>query len=214
MRRNSASAKPGRGALNSRTIAFWRFDTSGVGTFDMISNTTGQYSRPIPLQYPKVGTTNSAVRVGTIDVASGATRWIGLTGDPRQNYVPQMSWAGTSRQGVPAICQPAAEHLSPAARRSRQRDDDAAVRRTRRRLGRGERRSDWLDGGKRFTWLSERDGWRHLYVASSDGKTPRPAHPRQVRRRRACSSSTRRGAGRVSPPRPTIRRSATSTAPR
>ena len=80
---------------DSQRIAFWRFDTSGVGTFYMITNTVGQYSRPIPLQYPKVGTTNSAVRVGTVDVASGTTRWIALAGDPRQNYVPQMSWAGT-----------------------------------------------------------------------------------------------------------------------
>ena len=27
----------------------------------------------------------------------------------------------------------------------------------------------WIDGGKRFTWISERDGWRHLYVVSRDG---------------------------------------------
>ena len=28
----------------------------------------------------------------------------------------------------------------------------------------------WLDGGRAFTWLSERDGWMHLYVVSRDGK--------------------------------------------
>jgi dipeptidyl-peptidase-4 len=28
----------------------------------------------------------------------------------------------------------------------------------------------WLEGGKYFTWLSERDGWRHLYKISRDGK--------------------------------------------
>ncbi|HEX9652508.1 MAG TPA: prolyl oligopeptidase family serine peptidase, partial [bacterium] len=28
----------------------------------------------------------------------------------------------------------------------------------------------WLEGGRRFTWVSERDGWRHLYVVSRDGK--------------------------------------------
>ena len=27
----------------------------------------------------------------------------------------------------------------------------------------------WLDAGKRFTWISERDGWRHVYIASLDG---------------------------------------------
>ncbi len=27
----------------------------------------------------------------------------------------------------------------------------------------------WRDGGRSFTWLSERDGWRHLYLVSRDG---------------------------------------------
>ena len=81
---------------DSRRIAFLRFDTKGVGTFDMIKNTGGQYSQVIPLQYPKAGTTNSAVTTGVIDVADGATRWFKLAGDPRQNYVPQISWAGGS----------------------------------------------------------------------------------------------------------------------
>jgi dipeptidyl-peptidase-4 len=29
---------------------------------------------------------------------------------------------------------------------------------------------DWLDGGKSFLWMSEKDGWRHLYAISRDGK--------------------------------------------
>ena len=35
----------------------------------------------------------------------------------------------------------------------------------------------WIDGGKRFTWVSERDGWRHLYVVSRDGSTSRLVTP-------------------------------------
>ena len=31
----------------------------------------------------------------------------------------------------------------------------------------------WVDRGKSFTWISERDGWRHLYVVSRDGKKQR-----------------------------------------
>jgi dipeptidyl-peptidase-4 len=31
----------------------------------------------------------------------------------------------------------------------------------------------WLDGGKSFTWVSERDGWKHVYVVSRDGKSVR-----------------------------------------
>ena len=35
----------------------------------------------------------------------------------------------------------------------------------------------WLDGGRSFTWVSERDGWRHLYVVSRDGKSVRLVTP-------------------------------------
>ena len=35
----------------------------------------------------------------------------------------------------------------------------------------------WLDGGKRFIWISERDGWRHLYVVSRDGEARRLVTP-------------------------------------
>ncbi|MFL5494116.1 MAG: prolyl oligopeptidase family serine peptidase, partial [Gemmatimonadales bacterium] len=35
----------------------------------------------------------------------------------------------------------------------------------------------WIDGGKSFTWVSERDGWRHLYVVSRDGAKVRLVTP-------------------------------------
>jgi dienelactone hydrolase len=35
----------------------------------------------------------------------------------------------------------------------------------------------WLDGGTKFTWLSERDGWRHLYLVSRSGEEVRLVTP-------------------------------------
>ena len=29
---------------------------------------------------------------------------------------------------------------------------------------------DWIASGKEFIWFSEKDGWRHLYRVSRDGK--------------------------------------------
>ena len=28
----------------------------------------------------------------------------------------------------------------------------------------------WIDGGKKFIWLSQKDGWRHIYAIGLDGK--------------------------------------------
>ena len=35
----------------------------------------------------------------------------------------------------------------------------------------------WLDGGKRFPWASERDGWNHVYPVSRDGSDVRLLTP-------------------------------------
>lgn len=149
---------------DSKRIAFWRFDTRGVGTFFMIKNTGGPYSQPIPLRYPKAGTTNSAVTVGTVDIADGRTRWFKLEDDPRQTYVPQLSWAGGSdavflqqsnrlqNSYKVLLGDPATGAVKPVLveRDAAWVDANAAP--------------EWLQGGRKFTWLSERDGWRHLYT--------------------------------------------------
>ena len=37
----------------------------------------------------------------------------------------------------------------------------------------------WLKDGKHFTWISDRDGWRHVYLASLEGGETRLLTPGQ-----------------------------------
>lgn len=154
---------------DSRRILYWQFDTAGVGTFYMIKDTDDVYSKPIPLQYPKPGTTNSAVRGGTVSVDTGDTVWFELEGDPRQNYISRMSWADSSaevliqyqnrEQNVNRVL--LADATDGSVRNIFTDRDDAWA----------DANDDpiWLRNGEFFTWLSERDGWRHLYLISRDG---------------------------------------------
>jgi dipeptidyl-peptidase-4 len=155
---------------DSKRICYWQFDTEGVGTFYMIKNTGDVYSQPIPLQYPKAGTTNSATRVGVVDIATAQTVWLQLDDDPRQNYVPRMSWADNSEQVI-------IQYVNRLQNRNRVilanandgsthdifTDSDEAWLDVNEDL-------KWFDNGNFFAWLSERDGWRHLYRISRDGK--------------------------------------------
>ena len=165
-----ALAKAFTWSPDSRRIAYWQFDTSGVGTFYMIRNTGGQYSEVLPLRYPKPGTTNSAVRVGVVSADNPGTRWFALSGDARDNYVPRMNWAGNStevliqqvnrRQNTNQVL--LGDATSGEVRPLMIEKDDAWLL-----------PSDdvhWMDNGRAFTWLSERDGWMHLYVVSRDGE--------------------------------------------
>ena len=57
-----------RWSPDSRDIAFWQFDTTGVEQFSIINNTDSLYPKIIDFPYPKAGTKNSAVRVGVVAV--------------------------------------------------------------------------------------------------------------------------------------------------
>lgn len=89
-----------RWSPDSKSIAYWQLDASGVGVFYMINNTDSLYSKIIPVQYPKAGTTNSAGKVGVVSASGGTTVWMKVPGDPRNNYIAQMDWAANSDEIV------------------------------------------------------------------------------------------------------------------
>ena len=163
---------------DSQSIAYWQLDSTGVGEFDLINNTDSLYPKVTPIPYPKVGTTNSSARVGVVSAGGGETRWLAVPGDPRNNYIAEMDWAGNSteivlqhlnrRQNMVEVM--LADARSGQVRTILTERDDAWV---------DLRVSDlrWLDGGTSFTWISERDGWRHLYIVSRDGKDVRLITP-------------------------------------
>ncbi|HWN18651.1 MAG TPA: S9 family peptidase [Gemmatimonadales bacterium] len=162
-----------RWSPDGRRIAYWQLDASGVRDFLLINNTDSLYSFTVPVQYPKTGTTNSAGRVGVVSAEGGNTVWLQVPGDPRNNYIARMEWAASSNEVV-------LQHLNRLQNTNDVMLGDAGTGRVRSVLV--ERDSAWtdvvndlrwVDGGKSFTWISERDGWRHLYVASRDGKKVR-----------------------------------------
>jgi dipeptidyl-peptidase-4 len=164
-----------RWSPDSRQIAYWQFDQSGVGEYTLINDTEGEYPVTFKYKYPQPGTTNSAVRVGIVPAAGGPTQWVKLAGDPRQNYVAQMDWAGNS-EGV------LLEYLDRAQKTNQFIWADARTGEA--RVVTEDTDKDWVDtysmdwaengqgSRKDALFLSERDGWRHAYRV--DLKTGQP----------------------------------------
>jgi dipeptidyl-peptidase-4 len=166
-----------RWSPDGNRIAYWQLDAAGVRDFNLINNTDSLYSFVVPVQYPKAGTTNSAGRVGVVPAAGGDTRWLEAPGDPRNNYIARLEWAASSEEVI-------LQHLNRLQNTNTVMLGDASSGRVRTILV--ERDSawldvvddwKWLDDGKRFSWISERDGWRHVYTVSRDGKTVRLVTP-------------------------------------
>ena len=61
--------------------------------------------------------------------------------------------------------------------------------------GRRRRGLRWIDGGRAFLWMSERDGWRHVYRVPRDGGDGNAGHAVRRRRSSTWSASTRPAAG-------------------
>jgi len=167
-----------RWSPDSRSIAYWQFNEAGVQDYTLINDTEARYPKTSVYKYPQAGTTNSAVRVGVVAASGGATRWIQVPGDARDHYIPRMDWVGVKDEL-------AVEYLNRL-----QNDDQVYVANGRTgavRLLFEDKDEDYVDiegsiremphlrwvpgahGEKDLLWLSERDGWRHLYRVSADG---------------------------------------------
>ena len=159
-----------RWSPDGKTIAFWHSDTEGTGVFKIINNIDSVYSTVQEFPYPKVGTTNSAVKVGAVNIASGETSFFEIPGDPRNNYLARMDFIPNSDelmiQQLNRLQNQNTVYVGDVSDMSVEvllEDSDEAFLNIHDNIV-------WLDKEKYFTWTSEKDGWRHLYKVSRDGK--------------------------------------------
>ena len=169
------SARDGfRWSPDSRHIAYWQMDASVIREFYLINNTDSLYPYIITVPYPKVGQKLSTCRVGVIPATGGETVWMKTNEDHRNNYIPRMEWAASPDEIVIQYMnrlqnqnQVMLGNIKTGEVKEVFMDkDDAWVDVVEDFL--------WIDGGKYFTWTSERSGWNHIYLVSRDGKEIKP----------------------------------------
>ncbi|MEA3460668.1 MAG: S9 family peptidase [Bacteroidota bacterium] len=158
-----------RWSNDGEKIIYWHSDTEGTGTFYLINNLDSIYSQPMPFPYPKVGTTNSAVKLGVVPATGGESLWFDVPGDPRNNYLVRMEM-------VPGADEVIFQQLNRLQNTNRVWIGNLGTMELENILTESDEafldvHDDlvWLEGNKYFTWTSERDGWRHLYKVSRDG---------------------------------------------
>jgi dipeptidyl-peptidase-4 len=160
-----------RWSPDGRHIAYWQFDTTGVGVFSLINNTDTLYPSITRIPYPKAGTTNSAVRIGVADVATRTTQWLKMPGAPRDDYLARLQWVDAGTVVVQQLSRLQNQHdvLLGDVRTGEVR---RVFRDTSKTWIEPPDDVQWIDGGRAFVVLSERDGWQHAYRVPHDGGEP------------------------------------------
>ena len=163
-----------RWSNDGTNIVYWHSDTKGTGTFYLINNLDSIYSKPLPFPYPKVGTPNSAVKIGVVPVSGGDSRWFDIPGDPRNHYLVRMEVIPEANEVIiqqlnrlQNINHVWIGNMETMQLQNILTEKDEAFLDVHDNL-------EWIEGNRYFTWTSERDGWRHLYRVSKDGKESIP----------------------------------------
>ncbi|MGM0506417.1 MAG: S9 family peptidase [Bacteroidota bacterium] len=160
---------------DSRKIAFWQSDESDVPTHQM-TDFEGKYPEYTELPYPKAGEPNPTVRIGVLDLETEDVQWV--TESVTDGYIPRIYW--TARPATLATLglnrqQTRVELTLHELNGGKQT-----------RLLTEETDEGWIDlydffsglnhplffpeNREHFYWLSDRDGWTHLYRYGYDGE--------------------------------------------
>lgn len=169
-----------RWSPDSKKISYWQIDATNTKDYEMINTTDSIYPKVIPVEYPVAGESPSPFKIGVIDLATDRTKWMDIPTDKNlQSYVARMEWATNNdeliiqhlnrkqNQSTIMLCKVATGKTETLYKETDSAwidtqalwDDDYA-----------NGGWDWLDNGNEFLWASEKDGWRHLYRLSRDGK--------------------------------------------
>jgi dipeptidyl-peptidase-4 len=160
---------------DSRHIAFWQLDDSKEPVVEL-SDLSGFHAEWERLKVPLVGDPNPTVRIGVVDAATGRNVWLD-TGERGDFYIPRVYW--TSRADTLAVMT-----LNRAQNEMKLFFFD--VNTGGRRQVMTESSKTWIDvydfyagiqdmisfpqGSHEFFWISDRDGWQHVYRYDYSGK--------------------------------------------
>ncbi len=156
---------------DSQRIVFWRSDIEHMPVFHMVDELHG-YNIVHELKYPIVEEKNAIIQIGVHALEDGATTWMDI-GDDDTVMIPRVYWTRDSERV-------AIQRMNRAQNTLDVLIADAATGESTRIL----RDTDeaWVDihddqvmltGSDRFTWTSERSGYRHAYVYDYAGNEVR-----------------------------------------
>jgi dipeptidyl-peptidase-4 len=160
---------------DSRYLAFWQIDESAEPVIQF-SDFSGRHNEWERIRIPQPGDSNPRARIGVVNPRTGARVWLD-PGEPGEYYIPRIYW--TSRADTLAMIT-----LDRPQQVMKLWFFDVTT--GGRRLVLTETSKTWVDvydfyagvsdlmtfpaGVREFFWVSDRDGWQHIYRYDYAGK--------------------------------------------
>ncbi len=158
-----------RWSPDSRRIAYWQEDENQVPEY-RLTDWMPLHLEIVPLRYPKPGDPNPVMKIGVVSLESQRTVWMNI-GQEKDQYIPRIYWTNDPwRLAIMRLnrLQNHVELLIAEATTGESRviiEDTSAT--------------GWIEiadnvffpeGRDRIIWVSERDGFNHLYLYDYDGR--------------------------------------------
>jgi dipeptidyl-peptidase-4 len=150
---------------DSKAIAYLQSDESAVSISTFVDYRPAT-QRVVRQRYPKAGQANPKVRLGVVELGSAKTTWVDAGS---YEYIVRFGWLpGSTELSVQTMPRQQNELCLRFAERATGQSREILV----------ERQPAWINihdvlyffaDGSRFIWMSERDGYQHLYLYRIDG---------------------------------------------
>jgi len=159
---------------DGQRIAYVQSDASGIKLRSVLVPGDPSYPEVKEVRFARVGGTIATLRIGVVDAEGRETRWLSIAVPAEAFYLGQVSWAGNSDELLVEKLSRfrdereflIADVRTGAITRIYHESDPAwVVASYSKNAG-----LEWIRDGRAFIVLSEKDGWRHAYVHSRDGK--------------------------------------------
>lgn len=159
-------------------LAYYRFDETAVPSYNL--QFWGNYLYPVNYhyKYPKAGEKNSQVAIWVYDLPSAKKTRIDL-GQETDSYVPRIEWTADPNTLSIRKLNRLQNHMQLLHANATVGEAKVVLDETTDTYFDIEVLDDltYLDGGKQFVYTSERDGYKHIYLYSIDGKEFRDLTP-------------------------------------
>ncbi|MEL6141365.1 MAG: DPP IV N-terminal domain-containing protein, partial [Bacteroidota bacterium] len=154
-------------------IAFYRFDETSVPEFTYTDFHDNLYPEYNTFKYPKVGEANSRVSVHVYDVQFDSVRELMVVNnkpDDKWHYIPRIKWTQDPTQLCMTRMNRHQNELELVIANTTTGKQSTILTEKNPYYIDITNHLTFLKNGKQFIWSSEKNGWRHIYLHSMNGK--------------------------------------------